>query len=528
MSELPIAIETHGNPQGGWTLRRLVGVAFGRNAEQATYILVTLAVTPFLYRGLGATNYGIWLLLISQVPILKLLDPGIHPVLLREIIAARRRGDIAAARPVVANGLAVVVAGCAIVAAIGFPLGQLLLRRSGGLDQQSPTVLLAAPLALFWGGMLAGVLDAVLYGSNRYAVANATGATATAVSGTSAALLVGLGYGLNAVALVTVLSTTGMVVAKYLAVRRAAPTLAVMPWNLSRDRATWAPILSFGPWAFVSTLAWVVSYNLDNLLVGSLISASALGAYGVTQRFPNALRTATQATFWALFPFATELHRNAEHARLRRAIPLANKFAAGVGCMAVIGLWGVGPLPLRAWVGDVDQGALLLRLGLVANLALALRLPIEELIWAVGRLRRLALIHATGAALNLTMSIALTLTIGKPGPIVGTIASGLFLAVAIARIAALELETFWRGLVYRVIALPVIAAAPSFLIVAAGTRFASDSFSRQTPIALFAGVLYAMLLFRTVLDRDERMLAYQRIRPLAAIARARAPATRAR
>src|SRR6478672_13018288 len=100
-----------------WSLRRVASIAMLRNADQAAYILVTLAVTPILYRHLGPSDYGIWLLLISQVPLMRLFDPGIHPILLHTVIDRRVHGEPGAAQQTVADGLRLGVAICGGVSA---------------------------------------------------------------------------------------------------------------------------------------------------------------------------------------------------------------------------------------------------------------------------------------------------------------------------------------------------------------------------------------------------------------------------
>lgn len=500
-------------PRAGWTVRRLLEVSLLRNAELATYLLVTIALTPILFDRLGAEDYGIWLLLISQVPLMRLFDPGIHPILLNTVIDRRVRGMLDTARDVVANGLRLGAGICLAVSATLLLGGGALLDRLG-IDlgtAEHERFLLLAPVALFAAGLLGGIPDAVLFGMNRFAPSIVTGISITIVNAALSAGLVLAGYGLPAVILATVGSQTALLMAKFVLARALVPQVPVSFRRRQPHASAWRPLVAIGPWSTLIAVSWVAGYNTDNLVVGSLLSLSALGGYAVTQRIPNALRTILQSTFSVLFPYTAELHSRELQPQLRRAVLSGTKAATCIGILTVLGLWDLGPRLLELWVGPVDDGALLLRLGLVTNIMFAIRVIPDNVLFAAGAARYLAIVLFASAVANVALSISLTAVLGTPGPLLGSLISGaaslVFLAYRVAAIAGLPA----RAYALETIGKPALAALPAAGLLLASHALAPTHSLAIAAIATLVGLLYGVTVATVALNSTERALLGRRL-----------------
>jgi O-antigen/teichoic acid export membrane protein len=493
-------------------MRRIMAIVLLRYADQAAYILVTLAITPILYRQLGAADYGVWLLLISQVPLIRLFDPGIHQILLNTVIYWRVRGDPGAARDTVANGLRLGLAICGVVsAAILIGGGPLLDALGIDLGGRHERLLLLAPATLFTSGVLGGVPDAVLFGMNRYGASIVSGIVANVVNAVAALLLVLAGFGLAAVALCAITTQLLLLLVKLALARLLAPEAPISVTRAQPGRSAWAPLLKIGPWSTLIAVSWVAGYSTDNLVVGSMLSLASLGAYAVSQRIPNAFRTLLQATFAVMFPYASELHNRAEQLQLRRAIVFGSKIATSVGVLIVLGLWDLGPRLLEIWVGPVDDGVFLIRLGLIVNVMFAARVIPDNVLYAAGAAKYLAVVLALSAVANIGASIALTALMGASGPLLGSLVTGLisivFLARRVAQLATVSALEYLRETVGR----PALAAIPTVCVLATARATDVQGDVPLATVAVIGGVLYVVCVGAFALSTAERDLLAKRL-----------------
>jgi O-antigen/teichoic acid export membrane protein len=493
-------------------MRRIVGVVLLRYADQAAYILVTLAITPILYRQLGAADYGVWLLLISQVPLIRLFDPGIHQILLNTVIHWRVRDDPGAARDVVANGLRLGLGICGAVSAAilvgGGPLLDMLGIDLGGRHER---LLLLAPVTLFTTGVLGGVPDAVLFGMNRYGASIGSGIVVNVVNAVVTLLLVLAGFGLAAVALCAIVTQLLLLLVKLALARLLAPEVPISLMRARLERSAWAPLLRIGPWSTLIAVSWVAGYSTDNLVVGSMLSLASLGAYAVSQRIPNAFRTLLQATFAVMFPYASELHSREQQLQLRRAIVFGTKAATCAGVLIVLGLWDLGPRLLEIWVGPVDDGAFLIRLGLIVNVMFAARVIPDNVLYAAGAAKYLAVVLAVSAVANIGASIALTALMGSSGPLLGSLVTGLisigFLARRIAQLATVGTLEYLREAIGR----PMLAAIPTVCVLAASHAVGMQQEVALAAVAAVGGGVYVVCAGAFALSTAERDLLTRKI-----------------
>jgi O-antigen/teichoic acid export membrane protein len=212
-----------------------------------------------------------------------------------------------------------------------------------------------------------------------------------------------------------------------------------------------------------------------------------------------------------MFPYASELHSREQQLELRRAIVFGSKVATCVGVLIVLGLWELGPRLLEVWVGPVDDGTCLIRLGLVVNVMFAARVIPDNVLYAAGAAKYLAVVLALSAVANIGASIALTALLGASGPLLGSLVTGLvsivFLARRVAQLATVSALEYLRETVGR----PALAAIPTVCVLAGARAAGVQQDILLASVAVSGGVLYVVCVGAFALSTAERDLLVRRL-----------------
>ncbi|MEE4540290.1 MAG: flippase [Erythrobacter sp.] len=117
------------------------------------------------------------------------------------------------------------------------------------------------------------------------------------------------------------------------------------------DRAEWLPLLKFGGWVSITTMIGPLMVASDRLLIGALLSASAVAVYSVAFDIARRISLVPQAYGMAAFPQFARLDAEASHRLTQRSIG-----ALGLVMTAplVALLFLIEPF-LKLWLG-VDLG----------------------------------------------------------------------------------------------------------------------------------------------------------------------------
>ncbi len=167
------------------------------------------------------------------------------------------------------------------------------------------------------------------------------------------------------------------------------------------------------------------------MVVGSLLSTSALAAINVAYRIPDVLADVIGAAFLATFPYSADLHGKSRTGELNRSLLLGTRIALTLALLALIGFWYAGPLFLELWVGPVDHGAALLRLGLIVTVALSGFIAVQMMLYGCGEFRGLALAGIVGALVYLSLTFVLTATVGIVGSMLAGIANMIVVTILV-------------------------------------------------------------------------------------------------
>jgi O-antigen/teichoic acid export membrane protein len=314
-------------------------------------------LTPLLVRSLGATQYGIWVLVGSLTAYFQLLDVGLSASLVRYVaysIAQNRESelsDLASTVFALYLGLAAIAGLLMLALASSAPALFNLPPQDTSLATQtfiliSINFMIALPTSLY---------HAILVGYQRIDLNNIANVVAQTVEAVLIVILLGRGYGLLAVAAISIFSTLVLAGGRLYFVRRMAPTLR---FSLRRFQPALArQIFGYSAAVFVSQVAGLVLLRTDVIILGFFYPVETITAYALPYKLANTLGVLAAPLAAVFFPAYAEMQGRLDRERLRQLYVEGGKVNALLCTLMLVFLLAVGVDILALWIGPEYQGA---------------------------------------------------------------------------------------------------------------------------------------------------------------------------
>lgn len=387
-------------------------------------LAVGVFLQPFIVHRLGDLEYGIWVLTVSSISYLVMLDMGMNASVMRYISKGYATQDHQGASEALSA-----------VLWMRLQISAVILLASGGLAALFPLVFKVPPQlardareAVLVVGlttaitMTFGIFNATLAALNRYDLRSYASLLQLAIRLIGVVTVLLAGHGIVAIAFCELLAASAGSALVLLLSRRVYPEL-----RLSLARPKWEvlrKIWSYSFYAFLITVAIQLVYQSDNVVVGGFISASAVTFYSIgnslcryTQQFLGSMTTTfcpAASTFESAGNVAAlkSLYINGTRATLVLSLPIVITLI--LRGQTFIGLW-MGPQYARpsGTVLAILAVALMFSLQNMTAGAMALGVEKHKVVawWAVGE----------GIA-NLVLSVILARTgLGIYGVAIGTL-----------------------------------------------------------------------------------------------------------
>jgi O-antigen/teichoic acid export membrane protein len=248
-------------------------------------------LSPFILHRLGNLTFGIWVLSVSVIGYMSLLDLGMQNSVLRFVSKGYTQNDHEGASEIFSAALW-----------IRLQISPLVLLLSLGIAYAFPYIFKVPPelagdarIAVVLIGitasisMLIGVFGGVLSALNRYDLQNLVILGQTAIRVTGVVLVLRSGHGIVAIAACELAAgLSGNLVLVWIA-RRLYPALRIQ-LKVPR-KETLKKIWSYSVYVFLTGVAVQLVYQTDNIIVGAFVSTSAVTYYAIAN---NLIRYATQ------------------------------------------------------------------------------------------------------------------------------------------------------------------------------------------------------------------------------------------
>lgn len=396
-------------------------------AGQIVILLVWFFLTPFILDHIGATQYGLWVLVASFLAYGKLFDLGVNDAIVKYVAEHRARSDSETASSLVATALWIYAALGAVVLVLGVALAEPLVALFNVPPAEVDTaVWLVRITALGLAVELpAGAAFAVLRGLHRFDLMNLIGSAAmlTLAAGTVVVLL--LGGGVLGMAAITIPLTLLWQVPALLAIRRTAPDLRFGLRGARREHLR--SVASFGTALFGLNLAGTVKTKTDEIVIGASLPVAAVAPYSLARRLSELPEMLTFQFAKVLLPLTSRLQAEGRSELLRGVFVNSSRLTLGVFVAVGIPIVVFAKALLVAWVGDdYAKDAIVVVILTCAGLAEVAMYPAVFMLQGMDRHRPLVAFAAGSATLNLVLSVLLVDSLGVKGVALGTlIATGL-------------------------------------------------------------------------------------------------------
>lgn len=478
---------------------------FGTIANMA----VGFFLAPFILHRLGNVAYGIWVLAISVVAYLGLLDLGMQSSVLRFVSKGHTKHDHQGASEALSAALWV-----------RLQISALVLLLSAGIAAVFPHVFKVPPefssaariATLLIGvnaaiSMSVGVVGGVLSALNRYDLQNYVSMVQTAVRVVGVVAVLRSGHGIVAIAICELFAT---VVANILLVWIARCLYPELQIQLKRPkRETLKQIWAYSSYAFLTTIAVRLVYQTDNLVVGAFVSTSAVTFYAIANslcRYADQVVSAMGGTF---VPAASTYEAAGDTSSLLMLYKNGTRAVLAISLPILITLIVRGPNFIGLWMGPEyakSSGNVLIVLSAALLFSFANRTA-SSIAFGIEKHKTVAIWSIGEGVANLTLSIILVHWYGIIGVAFGTMVPSLFVHIVLwPRYISKLVNLSYTEVVYKVWA-PVFLSSIPFAIAtyAVNVFFPAHSlivFIAQVIALLPVFIISIGLVFRTYVSNQ--------------------------
>jgi O-antigen/teichoic acid export membrane protein len=238
-------------------------------------------LSPFILHRLGDVANGVWILSVSIVSYLTLLDLGMQNSVLRFVSKGHTKGDHQSASDALSAALWVrlQISVLALVLSAGiaavFP-HIIKIPQALASDARKAILIIGLNTAI---AMSVGVVGGVLSGLNRYDLQNYVALIQTAVRVIGIVFVLRSGRGIVSIALCELVAVVVGNILLLVIAHGLYPELQIRIRKPKRE--TLRQIWTYSSYAFLTTIAVKLVYQTDNLVVGAFVSASAVTFYAI-------------------------------------------------------------------------------------------------------------------------------------------------------------------------------------------------------------------------------------------------------
>lgn len=437
-----------------------------------------LVLTPLIIKGVGASGYGVWILLVQLTGYAGILDLGVQPAVVKHVAHSRAIGDREGLRTLLSTAVALHSAIAVIVLAL--LLGLSFFLRDwfdlGGVSFDEARTVLALVAVSVALGFPASVFSAALKGYLRFDLVSGLVITAQLVRAAGVLLILATGGGLVGLAWASVASSAVGLVGGAFFLYRESSGIRLRPAAVSSPALK--KLFVYGLYCFLASLGWFLAYASGALIIGATLTASDIAQYGLATSLLAIVSGLVVAFSQSLMPIASEYEATGRLELIQKAYLIGTRVSLLIVLPLAMVLVLVGATVLSVWVGPelADGSGRLLRLLAIATIISTANGPAIQVALGIGLQRRAAVISISEGIASVALCYVLAVKVGVMGVAIGMLASavlfqGIVWPISLSSILRIGVRRYWADALKPTL-LPVV---PSVLIYAAlayatGTR----------------------------------------------------------
>jgi len=467
-------------------------------------MIISLVGTPIVLSLVNKEEYGLWILLSQVVSYFTYLDFGLSAGITRMLASNRDSPDHIISQILSTSfitflgiGLVVFFAG-----AISVPFVQESLHISDSLLEVSYSIFISL-LVLTAIQLPFRCISSIFYAHQKQLLSNILQFVIGIISMPMNIILLYMDFGLWAFVITNCTTAVLNVIIYSYYFKKHYPTIRV---SLKYYQGALLPQLySYGFFIFLNGIAWVIVSSTDRMLIGSLISLTAVTIFSLSVRLPEIVLGLIFKITDNFFPMMTELNEKNELGSFKTIHNNLMLISITVASTAAWSLYILDELFVLYWVGSGNF------IGQPVIAAVLLLMVIHSILHVsavclngAGFVKGFSLLSLLEAGLNLGLSILLGKMYGVLGIMCGTIIASVLTSGWYTPYLAMKFMkiNFYEYLFNPILKPLIITALPGLLMI--GVKWYFNSFFSTSVwafilLAAITGLLYIVVLWVAIL-----------------------------
>lgn len=478
---------------------------------QAVILATGFLLAPFVLKRIGASDYGLWILISSLTGYASVLEFGISSAVIKYVAEFRVKGEREEMHALIGTALSLYTA-----------LGVLAILFSVGIAFLLPHIINIPPgdtakavhLVLLAGVGLGisiptTIVVGVLRGLQRFDLLNVLYVINTLLSAGATIAVLLLGWGVLGIAVAAIPVTLLTQLPGLWLIRRADPEMRVSWRGARRDLVRTVTGFSFA--LFISQVAKQLQNRTDELVIASRLPIASVTPYAFGRRLgeiPNQFANQFART---LMPLASGLHAEKDWTRLRAMYVVSSRLAIAIAAPLAVILSALAPTMLTLWIGAeyAVYWPVVLLISLSSVVAIS-QYPAGAMLQGMARHKILAVTSIANGIINLVISLILVQKMGITGVAIGTFVPAVLEALFVMPYTMRLLGVRWSD-VLKDAWLPALAPAiPAGLVLyALQAALHPNNWFALGMIAAAGGFVYAAVYFVFRATAAEREMVWQ-------------------
>lgn len=383
---------------------------------------ITFFLTPFLIHTLGDGDYGIWMLIGSIASFFIVMDLGISSSVVRYVSKYAETKEYDDLNGTVNTCLAIFVLLSILIFALAFILSlfvPLVLKMPPDKEALASTVIIiiGASVALsFPFKVFAGVLKGMM----RYDITAVLDIVLNSLRALLVIVVLTSGGGLIAFALITLVITGLTCLANLYFVMRTYPFIK-FGFSFVDKKRFWT-VFNYSIFTFIASLGNILRFHLDSIVIGIIISVSAITPYSLAQRLMTYFMLMIGEIFSVTTPHYSTFEAKKDMASIRNLFVKSTFYSALISFFVASMFIIYGDILISLWVGETYalksySVLLILSIGFAVYLS---QYPTISVAYGIEKHKVLAILTVFEGVMNLALSVILARKMGLVGVAIGT------------------------------------------------------------------------------------------------------------
>jgi len=430
-------------------MNRTKSTFFGVISSQA-FMIISMALnifsTPFIVKGLDAQIYGLSIIIFQITSYLGQFDFGLGAGVTRYLAGNRGTDDESKSsiEKIISTSFIVYLILGSLVAMAGVAAAPFAIKIFNVPTKYASDVqpIISIVCVLVGFQFLLRSISGIFYAHQRQVLSNTISFVLTITNTVFVIVFIYMGYGLWSFVYAQIIGFIFNVLINLFFFKKYYRSIVISVKDF--DSKLLRQMFSFGFYIFLNGLAVQIVFQTDRIIVGSLISLTAVSIYSLTTRIPELMTGIIWKITENSFPGMVELSKSNESKTFKET---HDKLMQLTLSLSTIGFWVILIISfpfLKLWVGEKYYAGIVF-ISLVSGLYLFQHTFLHVTavcLNGAGFVKGFSLMSIVEASLNLLLSILFCKKYGLIGVVIGTVIAGFLTSVWFVPFVAIKYKGF--------------------------------------------------------------------------------------